>query len=80
MNRLLAVVKAEVSKYKLKLILSVDERGLVVISGTASATVALTCQRCTEEFDIDIEVEFAFSPVKNEEAAENCRHIMTQLN
>ncbi|MGB1261404.1 MAG: 23S rRNA accumulation protein YceD [Cognaticolwellia sp.] len=69
MNRLLAVCHAHSEQVQVNVNFSVDEVGLVVISGTASATVALTCQRCTEEFELALEVEFTFSPVKNAEAA-----------
>ena len=40
------------------------------MSGTASALVALICQRCTEPFELKLEVSFTFSPAKNAEAAE----------
>lgn len=69
MNRLLAVCNAQSEQVQVSANFSVDEVGLVVISGTSSATVSLTCQRCTEEFELALEVEFTFSPVKNAEAA-----------
>jgi uncharacterized protein len=68
MNRLLAACKAQSEQVQVNVNFGVDEVGLTVMSGTASATVALTCQRCTEEFDLDLEVSFTFSPVKNSEA------------
>ena len=68
MNRLLAVCDAQCEQVQVHANFDVDEQGLVVISGTASATVALTCQRCTEEFDLALEVSFTFSPVKDVEA------------
>ncbi|SEL06666.1 uncharacterized protein SAMN05216262_105113 [Colwellia chukchiensis] len=69
MNRLLAVCQPQSEQVQVNANFSVDEVGLVVITGHSSATVALTCQRCTEEFELALEVDFTFSPVKNAEAA-----------
>jgi len=68
MNRLLAVCDAQCEQVQVNANFGVDEQGLVVISGTASATVALICQRCTEGFELALEVSFTFSPVKDVEA------------
>lgn len=68
MNRLLAVCEARSEQVQVNVNFSVDEQGLVAISGTASATVTLTCQRCTEGFDLALEVNFTFSPVKDADA------------
>lgn len=46
----------------------VDEQGLIVISGQGSTTVTLACQRCSEDFEQGLNIDFTFSPVKNEEA------------
>lgn len=70
MTRLLAVSEKRSEHVQVSVKFDVDERGLTVMSGTASALVALTCQRCNELFDNKLEVEFTFSPAKNEEAAE----------
>ena len=69
MNRLLAVCENNSGQVKVDVNFDVDERGLVVISGTGSASVSLTCQRCTEAFEQALEVTFTFSPVKNPDAA-----------
>ncbi len=71
MNRLLAVCEMNSEHVHVKLNFDVDELGLVVISGKGSATVSLTCQRCTDTFDYQLELDFSFSPVKNAEAAED---------
>ncbi len=71
MTRLLAVSEMRSEHVQVSVKFNVDERGLTVMSGTASALVALTCQRCNELFDKVLKVEFIFSPAKNEEAAEN---------
>ena len=68
MNRLLAVCQAKSEQVQVNVKFDVDEVGLVVISGDASATVTLVCQRCTEAMTLDLKVNFTFSPVKNAEA------------
>ncbi|NQY88825.1 MAG: 23S rRNA accumulation protein YceD [Colwellia sp.] len=70
MTRLLANCEKRSEHVQVSVKFNVDERGLAVMSGTASTLVALTCQRCNELFDHKFEVEFTFSPAKNEEAAE----------
>jgi len=70
MTRLLASSEERSEHVHVNVKFDVDERGLTVMSGTASTLVALTCQRCNELFDHKLEVDFTFSPAKNEEAAE----------
>jgi uncharacterized protein len=70
MTRLLAVSEKRSEHVQVSVKFDVDERGLTFLSGTASALVALTCQRCNELFDTELKVDFIFSPAKNEEAAE----------
>ncbi len=70
MTRLLAECESKSEHVQVSVKFDVDERGLTVMSGTGSTLVALTCQRCNESFDQSLEVEFTFSPAKNEEAAE----------
>ena len=69
MNRLLAACEKGSEQVKVNVKFDVDELGLIVISGKGSATVTLTCQRCTEAFEQALEVDFTFSPVKNTEKA-----------
>ncbi|WP_206485574.1 23S rRNA accumulation protein YceD [Thalassotalea sp. G2M2-11] len=71
MNRLLAVCQNNSEHVHVKFNFDVDELGLVVISGKGSASVSLTCQRCTDTFDYELALDFTFSPVKNAEAAES---------
>jgi len=71
MNRLLAECESNSEQVHVSAKFDVDELGLIVISGKSSVSVALTCQRCTESFNVDLAIEFAFSPVKDDEAAEN---------
>jgi uncharacterized protein len=68
MNRLLAVCQTRSEQIQVNATFDVDEVGLIVISGSSSVTVALICQRCTEEFELELEVSFTFSPVKDVEA------------
>jgi len=70
MTRLLAACESTSEYAQVSVKFDVDERGLTVISGNASALVALTCQRCNEPYEQLLEVEFTFSPAKNAEAAE----------
>jgi len=71
MNRLLAAIVTCSEHLHVKVNFGVDELGLVSISGKGSATVSLTCQRCTEAFEHKLSIDFVFSPAKDEEAAEN---------
>ncbi|GAA6204392.1 MULTISPECIES: 23S rRNA accumulation protein YceD [Thalassotalea] len=71
MNRLLAACESSSEHVHVKVEFGVDELGLVFISAKGSATVVLTCQRCTEAFEHKLLIDFVFSPVKDEEAAEN---------
>lgn len=70
MNRLLAVCEPSGEQAKVNVHFNVDEQGLVTISGTASALVSLTCQRCTDDFEHELNVNFCFSPVKKPEFAD----------
>jgi len=70
MNRLLAVCDKNGEQVKVSVDFNVDERGLIVISGTGSVLVTLTCQRCTDAFEQLLEVSFTFSPVKNADEEE----------
>jgi uncharacterized protein len=69
--RLLAECESCSEQVHVNVKFDVDELGLIVISGSASATVTLTCQRCCELFNKELAIDFSFSPVKNDEAAEN---------
>jgi len=68
MTRLLAVCEASNEQVKAKFNFDIDEQGLNVLSGTGSAQVKLTCQRCTEAFEFELKADFVFSPVKNQDA------------
>ena len=65
MNRLLAVCENNSEQVKVNVNFNMDERGLIVISGTSSVLVTLICQRCTDAFEQLLEVSFTFSPVKD---------------
>ncbi|TKB45904.1 23S rRNA accumulation protein YceD [Thalassotalea mangrovi] len=69
LDRLQAVTQGHGEQVNVKITFDVDEQGLIVLSGTAQASVSLTCQRCNEEFSQDLNVEFCYSPVKHEDAA-----------
>ncbi|WOH37962.1 23S rRNA accumulation protein YceD [Thalassotalea fonticola] len=69
-ERLLAVSEKACEQVNVKVNFDVDEQGLTLLSGEASAQVNLICQRCNEPFVQDLSVNFSYSPVKNEEGAE----------
>ena len=69
MDRLRSVCDTCSGQVKVNVKFNVDELGLFVLSGQASASVALTCQRCNEAFNEQLKVEFIFSPVKKPELA-----------
>lgn len=69
MNRLLAECESISEQVKVNVKFDVDEQGLNNMSGTGSASVTLTCQRCNEPFEQELAFDFSFSPVKNEEKA-----------
>jgi len=71
MTRLLAACEGSSEHVHVSVKFDVDELGLIVISGKGSATISLTCQRCTELLDMKLDVTFTFSPVKDDEAAED---------
>lgn len=70
MNRLLAACKPCSEHVHVKVNFDVDELGLVFISGKGSVSSTLICQRCTDDFELELAIDFLFSPVKNAEAAE----------
>ena len=70
MNRLLAATNVCSEQVDVSVDFSVDELGLVVMSGKSTTTVSLACQRCNEAFDNELAIDFVFSPVNNDEAAE----------
>ncbi|MDP2562314.1 23S rRNA accumulation protein YceD [Psychrobium sp. 1_MG-2023] len=43
-----------------------DEQGIVTVTGHSQAEVSLICQRCMEEFNITLQVEFCYSPVTDQ--------------
>ena len=69
MNRLLAACESISEQVKVTVKFDVDEQGLISIRGSGSASVTLPCQRCNEPFAQELNIEFCFSPVKNEEKA-----------
>jgi uncharacterized protein len=71
MTRLLAACEGSSEHVHVSVKFDVDELGLIVISGKGSATISLACQRCTELLDMKLDVTFTFSPVKDDEAAED---------
>lgn len=71
MNRLLEACESCAQQVNVSVNFGIDELGLVVINGQGSLSVSLACQRCTEPFETTLDFEFSFSPVKNQDAAED---------
>ena len=67
MDRLLAECESISEQVKVSVKFDVDEAGLVIMTGTGSATVSLICQRCTDALEQLLEISFSFSPVKKSE-------------
>lgn len=63
-DRLCAVTEKCSGQINVKIQFTVDEQGLVKVSGNGKATVELTCQRCNELFEQALSVDFNLSPVK----------------
>ncbi|MDO6426936.1 MULTISPECIES: 23S rRNA accumulation protein YceD [Thalassotalea] len=70
MNRLLAACESCSEQIHVNVAFGVDELGLITISGKGSVPATLTCQRCTESLESTLLIDFVFSPVKNQEAAD----------
>ncbi|NVK24585.1 MAG: 23S rRNA accumulation protein YceD [Gammaproteobacteria bacterium] len=43
----------------------VDQQGLVVVKGKASANLELTCQRCGGDLELSVSTDFIYTPVRN---------------
>lgn len=70
MHRLLAVCTPCSELINVSVKFDVDELALVTITGQASTTLALTCQRCTEAFEQVFKVNMTFSPIKKADDAD----------
>jgi len=69
-DRLSAVTEKCSERMNVKIQFGVDDQGLNTISGTGTATIELTCQRCNELFEQQLSVDFNLSPVKKAEQAD----------
>jgi len=69
MDRLQAVCVECSGQVQVNVKFDLDELGLTVMSGSASTSVTLTCQRCNDELEQVLEVNFTLSPVKKPEHA-----------
>ncbi len=63
LTRLGEVVTAGDSEVQVNVHCKKDKQGNNVIAGNASTKVVLQCQRCNEDLGLDLELEFAYSPV-----------------
>lgn len=49
----------------------IDEQGVSYFSGNSSTRVKLTCQRCSEPFEVDINAQFAYAPVSSRQSTDD---------
>ncbi|QTH71803.1 23S rRNA accumulation protein YceD [Pseudoalteromonas xiamenensis] len=63
LSRLEQVVLDEAGEIAVTVRFEFDEQGLAVIRGNFSAKVHVTCQRCNGELGLDLEQDFAYTPV-----------------
>jgi uncharacterized protein len=69
-ERLHAVSETNSGQMNVSIKFNVDEQNLVVISGAGSTVVVLTCQRCNEPYELELNIDFCFSPIKKPEQAD----------
>ena len=70
MARLMGSVVSSDEWVDVKVQFEKDAQGLTVFHGTLDTAVVLLCQRCNEAFDCPLHVDFCFSPVQGQQAAE----------
>jgi len=63
-SRLGKALKELVGQIEVKIHCKEDHQGLVVISGDVKTKVWLTCQRCNDDLGLDLDLSFAYSPIK----------------
>ncbi|MGL5291194.1 MAG: 23S rRNA accumulation protein YceD [Vibrionaceae bacterium] len=71
LERLSEFTAKPVSDAQVTLSFGVDAQGLKVIHGQAKVDLLLECQRCWESFSHSCEATFVYSPVFNDEQADN---------
>ncbi|MCG7533639.1 23S rRNA accumulation protein YceD [Pseudoalteromonas sp. OOF1S-7] len=63
LSRLQQVVQDQVGEIAVTIRCETDQQGLVVVRGSVQAKVTVLCQRCNDELGLDLEQDFAYSPV-----------------
>ncbi|WP_042143952.1 MULTISPECIES: 23S rRNA accumulation protein YceD [unclassified Pseudoalteromonas] len=63
-SRLGKALKALVGQIEVKIHCKEDHQGLVVISGNVKTKALILCQRCNDDLGLDLEMSFAYSPIK----------------
>lgn len=63
LTRLRGVIQEEVGEIAVKIHCKNDEQGLVVIRGSLSTHVTVTCQRCNDDLGLDLVQDFVYSPI-----------------
>jgi len=63
MPRLLEASAGFCSDIQVQFTCDTDEQGIVAVSGTSHCEVSMICQRCMNEFNEALQVEFNYSPI-----------------
>ncbi|SFD17440.1 23S rRNA accumulation protein YceD [Pseudoalteromonas denitrificans] len=63
-TRLGEALKALVGQIEVEIHCKEDHQGLVAICGNVKAKALVICQRCNDDLGLDLELSFAYSPIK----------------
>ena len=77
--RLLEVVTGNKGEGEVKIHFRKDEQGISVVEGSANAHIKTVCQRCNGELGLDLELDFAYSPIgigKSSEHLPSCYDVV----
>jgi uncharacterized protein len=64
LKRLTSSLASDIGDVDVKLQTGIDPRGLAFLKGQVRVSTQSICQRCNQNVDIDLQSDFAYSPVK----------------
>lgn len=64
LKRLVESLTSDEGDVDVELQTGIDEQGLNYLKGQATVTISTICQRCNESMKIDLQSDFAFTPVR----------------
>ena len=70
LERLLPVLTSEQGELQVELSLGKDTGGTCFLAGTIEGEVALRCQRCMQELQLPLDLEFRLGLIRDESAAD----------